>query len=75
MAGVEMWGGLENTLGTHWELEATCWEQRINEKKSPPSSPQLKRKKNQGIECMLNLSVGCMKFLFPKLFVTIFGLG
>jgi hypothetical protein len=36
----------------------------------------LKRKKNPGtFECMLSLPIGCMKFLFPKLFVTIFGLG
>jgi hypothetical protein len=26
-------------------------------------------------ECMLSLHIGCMKFVFPKLFVTIFGHG
>jgi len=34
-----------------------------------------KRKKNQGTsECTLGLPIGCMKLLFPKLLVTIFGL-
>jgi hypothetical protein len=34
-------------MGTHWELEGTCWEQRKNEKKSflPPSPKNLKEKK------------------------------
>jgi len=39
-----------------------------------PLAPQ-KEKKWTIHECMLTLSIGCMKFLFPKLFVTIFGLG
>jgi hypothetical protein len=37
--------------------------------------PKLKRKKSTQFECMLNLPIGCMKYLFPKLFVTIIGLG
>jgi hypothetical protein len=28
-------------------------------------------KKIKAFECMLSLPIGCMKFLFPKLFVTI----
>jgi hypothetical protein len=36
----------------------------------------LKEKKTRHFECMLSLPLGCMmKFLFPKLFLTIFGLG
>jgi hypothetical protein len=46
-------------------------------KKLPPPAPHtqnLKEKKSRHFECMLSLPIGCMKFLFPKLFVTIFGL-
>jgi hypothetical protein len=47
-----------------------------NEKNPSTPRPQnLKEKKSRHFECMLSLPVGCMKFLFPKLFVTIFGLG
>jgi hypothetical protein len=47
-----------------------------NEKNPTPAPAQnLKEKKSSHFECMLSLPVGCMKFLFPKLFVTIFGLG
>jgi len=46
--------------------------------KNSPQPPQNKPKKEkeQGtlIAC-LGLPIGCMKFLFPKDFVTIFGLG
>jgi hypothetical protein len=72
---------LEHPWETHWEpienLKGTCWEQRKNEKNSPPFPPpqNLKEKKLRHFECMLNIPIGCMKFLFPKLFVTIFGLG
>jgi hypothetical protein len=34
-----------------------------------------KRKNSRHFECRLSLLIGYMKFLFPKLFVTIFGLG
>jgi hypothetical protein len=38
-------------MGTHWELKRniveTHWELGKNEKKLPPSSPKLKRKKNK----------------------------
>jgi hypothetical protein len=45
-----------------------------NEKnRSPP--PDLKGKNARHVECMLGPSIGCMKFLFPKEFLTIFGLG
>jgi hypothetical protein len=56
-------GATGNTLGN---LMGTCWEQRKKEKKEM---------KSRHFECMLSLCIRCMKFLFPKLFITIFGLG
>jgi hypothetical protein len=55
----------------------TCWERRKNEKNPlpHPAAPKLKSKKSRHFECMLSLPIGCMEFLFPKLFVTILGLG
>jgi hypothetical protein len=45
-------------------------------KKSLSHTPRAqKEKKLDGYECMLSLPIGCMKFLSPKLLVTIFGLG
>jgi hypothetical protein len=45
-------------------------------KSSPfPQTQNLKENKAWPLECMLSLPIGCMKFLFPKLFVSIFGLG
>jgi hypothetical protein len=43
--------------------------------KIPPPLKNLKEKNSKHFECMLGLPIGCMKFLFPKLLVTIFGLG
>jgi hypothetical protein len=58
-------------LGTHWEfgrnIKGTSWDKR-KMKKSPPS-PEKTRANH---ECMLSLLIGCMKFVFPKLFVAIF---
>jgi len=60
-------------MGTHLELEANMLGTKEKMKKIPP--PQnLKEKKSRHFECMLSLPTGCMKFLFPKLIVTIFGL-
>jgi hypothetical protein len=55
-------------MGTHWE-------QNKNPKNplSPLSKP--KRKKLGPLEDMLSLLIGCMEFVFLKLFVTIFDLG
>jgi hypothetical protein len=59
-------------MGTHWELEGNKGKM----KKIPPSSPtNIKEKKLRHFQCMLSPPIGCMKFLFPKLFITIFGLG
>jgi hypothetical protein len=48
------------------------------QKKSPPPlTPKLLKEKKQGTlsACLGLLPIGCMKFLFPKEFITIFGLG
>jgi hypothetical protein len=76
---------LGNTLGTwgkYWEpienLKRTKWEPGINEKKSLPHTPlpKLKKEKKEGtLSACLGLPIGCMKFLFSKELVTIFGLG
>jgi hypothetical protein len=72
---------LGNILGTHWELERnivqTHWEAGKYEKKSlpPPPPSNIKGKKARHLSACLGLPVGCMKFLFPKDLVTIFGLG
>jgi hypothetical protein len=51
----------------------TCWEQGKNEKEtSVPPFQNLKEKKSRHFERMLKLPIGCMKFLFQKLFFTIF---
>jgi hypothetical protein len=42
---------------------------------TPPFSKLKRKEKSRHVECMMSLPIGCMKFLFPKLFVTIFGLG
>jgi hypothetical protein len=72
---------ISKTVGHHfWPgliARAKIWGQRKNEKKSslPHPTQNLKEKKSRHFECMLSLPIGCMKFLFPKLFVTIFDLG
>jgi len=55
-----------------------CWEDIGNkgEKyKIPLPSPHQKEKDRAHHECKLSLLIGSLKVLFPKLFVTIFGLG
>jgi hypothetical protein len=63
----------------HRTCWGTHWEPKKNEKKSSrpfrPSSQNLKGRKARHLECTLGPSIGCMKFLFPTEFVTIFGLG
>jgi len=46
-------------------------EQGRKDKTPPPPPPQTRAHH----DCMLSRPIGCMKFLFSKLFVTIFGLG
>jgi hypothetical protein len=56
------------------------WGTKQKKKKNPPRPPppttqNLKGKRSRHFECMLGLPIGCMKFIFPKLLVTLFGLG
>jgi hypothetical protein len=77
--GIEVrcyWERTKEQLGNLRRSMRTPWEDIGNEggkKSCSPSSP--KEKNWTPHECMLSLLVGCMKLLFPKLFVTIFGLG
>jgi hypothetical protein len=64
-------------MGTHWELERNMLGTKKKRKKKPPSPPlpKLIRKKIKALLMHANLPIGSMKFVFPKQFVTIFGLG
>jgi hypothetical protein len=57
-----------NPLGTRWEHIGN----KEGKKKIHLPLPPQKEKNWTVHECMLSLSIGCMKFLFTKLFVTIF---
>jgi hypothetical protein len=69
-------------MGTHWELEGNMLGTKENEKKKSPHQPHhplsskknLKEKKSRHFECMLRPPIGCIKFIFPKLFIAIFHL-
>jgi hypothetical protein len=54
------WGIFGNMIGTPWEHDG-------NKKETPP--PHCKRKKKPSI------LIVCLKLLFPKWVVTIFGMG
>jgi hypothetical protein len=62
------WGVIRNTEGTIWEHGGNI--QRT--KASPPPDPQNPKGKKLSSFSFL---IGCMKFLFSKLFATIFSLG
>jgi hypothetical protein len=64
----------ENPLETKWEYDENTLGKRGGKKSLFP--PPLGVGKNWVIhESMLSLPIDCMKFLFPKLFIIIFGLG
>jgi hypothetical protein len=46
-----------------------------NKKTNSPQPPRKKKTRAHRQECMLSLPIGCLKFLFPKLFIAIFGPG
>ncbi len=71
--GVELWGKpYVIKPRCYWEhIGERTWEQR----KKNPCLPPSERKKLIVCEYMLSLSIGFMKFLFPKLLVTIFHIG
>jgi hypothetical protein len=67
-------------VGHHFwpRLTAEIEQGRKTKNKSPQHThlpPPKEREKQAYHECMLSLPIGCMKFLFSKLLVTIFGLG
>jgi hypothetical protein len=70
-----------NTIGEHiWNLwnKLRTWREHVGNKgkmKKKSHTPNLKEKNKADFEWMLNLPIGFMKFLFPKLFITIFGMG
>jgi hypothetical protein len=73
---------LGSSKGTTWEhfenLIVTLWEHIWKEAKNNPKkslTPPPKEKNWTPNDCMLSLLIGCMKVLFPKLFVPIFDLG
>jgi len=72
VSGGYLWKPDENSMGTWWE------HIRTKKKTHPPASPpriHTQEKDWTPHGSMLSLLIGCMKLLFPKLFVTIFGLG
>ncbi len=73
---------LDKIRGSHLGTWGTWWKPhgnmiRTQNKRSLPPSPSPKKKNYNWTtphECMLSLLISCMKLLFPKLFVTVFGL-
>ncbi len=70
-------GNLRNILRTHWELNGNIHQEPRKIEKTILHTPKLKRKKRKTPWWhALGLPIGCcIKFLFPKELVTIFGLG
>jgi len=68
------WKLLREQIGNLGNLKRTWWEHIGNkeekQKKTPPAPPPKGRKRAHH-EYILSLPIGYMKFLFPKLFVTI----
>jgi len=67
-------GKIEVLLGTIWELGEPFWEPDDNRLRMHGEKGQ-NPKNWSPHEAMLSLLLRCMKLLFPKLSVTIFGLG
>jgi hypothetical protein len=67
-------GAIGSTLGEH--IGNMLGTKEKGKKILPhPSHPKVKRKQTREFECMMSLPIGCMKFLFPKPFVTILKVG
>jgi hypothetical protein len=77
------WKLLREEIWNLGNLKRTWWEHIGNkegkQKKTPPTPPHPttppKGRNRAHHEYILSLPIGYMKFLFPKLFVTILGLG
>jgi hypothetical protein len=72
---IKMWCYWEHLGEPFANLMGTHWEQNKNPKNPPPPLSKPKRKKLGPLEAMLSLLIGCMEFVFLKLFATIFYLG
>jgi hypothetical protein len=76
-----MWDKSEVLWRTCWRIHYELGEHSENilgtqgKMKKNPSHPKLKWKKARHLECLLGPSHWLQTFLFPKEFVTIFGLG
>jgi hypothetical protein len=62
------WEHFGNLMRAPWEHDGNTLGTK-GEKNKKPSSPLQKERNWTVRECMLSLPIGCMKFLFPKLFV------
>jgi hypothetical protein len=63
-------------MGIQGNLKGTYWEPgKKNLNSFRPPSQNLKGEKQGTLSACLGLTIGCIKFLFPKVFNTIFGLG
>jgi len=66
---------IENLMWIWREHSGNTLRTRGKWKKSSSPPPPPKKLKRKRASACLGLPIGCMKFLFPKEFVTIFGLG
>jgi hypothetical protein len=68
-------GAIGNSLGEYTEnlRNIVGNKGKKKEKKSSYPTRNLKETNSRHFECMLSLRIGCMKFLFSKLWVTILG--
>jgi hypothetical protein len=64
---------ISKTVDRHFWPRLMQGEEIEEGRKTKTNFPQ-KEKTRARHECLLSLPIGCMKFLFPKLFVTIFAL-
>jgi hypothetical protein len=63
-------GNFKNLMGIHWELKGNTLGTREKWKKNPLFF--LRAKKQGTLSACLGLPIGCMKFLFPKEFLSPF---
>jgi len=70
-----LWSAIDNVFRNNLGIWGTWWKHIGNSEentKSPTPPPQKGENWTPYLEWMLNFLIGCIKFLFPKLFVTIF---
>jgi hypothetical protein len=74
IGNLKYWEPNKNPLRTWRELSENAFGNQGKMKKypPPPHPPSKKKKKQSTLGACLGLPIGCMKFLFPKEFITIF---